>query len=329
MPTPCTVSDPDNIATGDAVCLTDWDSGNNRPKVARATVANLAKSKTVFGICNQGAKDGDLVDILVAGEVAPQSITNLKNGAGTSKLVVTKYDDGDPKNQAMLRHIDDPPPVGERFVVGTSDENGNLAIQPRHDSGETGFLKVFNVRAYGATGDGVTPDENAIQNAINAVTAAGGGRLFFPPGTYSIGTGTNLTMPPKVQVQFEEGAVLAPNRAAVTIQGRITCHPLQRVFGGTGYSTAVRPDSPSSTALSVGGNPFGNYTFNLRITKSGNVGGPPPVPNFEYSLDGVTWSTERTAAATYELEGTGLTITFNPGGYNLDYAHTKYGSPME
>jgi hypothetical protein len=123
-------------------------------------------------------------------------------------------------------------------------------------------------------------------------------------------------MPPKVQVQFDEGAVLAPNRAAVTIQGRITCHPLQKVFGGTGYSTAVSPNPGSGPALSVGGNPFGNYTFYLKITQSGNVGGPPPAPLFEYSLDGVTWSTDRTAAASYELEGTGLTITFNPGPYN-------------
>ena len=43
---------------------------------------------------------------------------------------------------------------------------------------------LFNVRTYGATGDGKTVDTPAINQAIEAVAAAGGGTLFFPAGTY-------------------------------------------------------------------------------------------------------------------------------------------------
>ncbi len=43
---------------------------------------------------------------------------------------------------------------------------------------------TFNVRRYGATGDGKTVDTPAINRAIDAVAAAGGGLLFFPAGTY-------------------------------------------------------------------------------------------------------------------------------------------------
>jgi polygalacturonase len=43
---------------------------------------------------------------------------------------------------------------------------------------------VFNVRTYGATGDGKTVDTPAINRAIEAVAAAGGGTLVFPAGTY-------------------------------------------------------------------------------------------------------------------------------------------------
>jgi len=43
---------------------------------------------------------------------------------------------------------------------------------------------VFNVRTYGATGDGKTIDTPAINKAIEAVAAAGGGTLVFPAGTY-------------------------------------------------------------------------------------------------------------------------------------------------
>jgi polygalacturonase len=43
---------------------------------------------------------------------------------------------------------------------------------------------IFNVRAFGATGDGKTVDTPAINKAIEAVAAAGGGTLVFPAGTY-------------------------------------------------------------------------------------------------------------------------------------------------
>jgi polygalacturonase len=43
---------------------------------------------------------------------------------------------------------------------------------------------LMNVRDYGAVGDGVTDDTAAIQETIDAVGAAGGGYVFFPPGTY-------------------------------------------------------------------------------------------------------------------------------------------------
>lgn len=49
---------------------------------------------------------------------------------------------------------------------------------------------VFNVRHYGATGDGTTDDTAAIQLAIDKAEAAGGGVVYFPTGTYRC----NVTM---------------------------------------------------------------------------------------------------------------------------------------
>jgi polygalacturonase len=43
---------------------------------------------------------------------------------------------------------------------------------------------TFNVRDYGATGNGTTLDTPAINKAIDAAAAAGGGTVLFPPGTY-------------------------------------------------------------------------------------------------------------------------------------------------
>ena len=62
---------------------------------------------------------------------------------------------------------------------------------------------TINVKAFGATGDGTTDDRAAIQSAIDAADAAGGGEVFFPPGTYSIKTdATYVTVNLKANVSL-------------------------------------------------------------------------------------------------------------------------------
>src|SRR5437016_1094260 len=43
---------------------------------------------------------------------------------------------------------------------------------------------VYDVREYGAAGDGKSLDSPAINKAIDACNAAGGGTVYFPAGTY-------------------------------------------------------------------------------------------------------------------------------------------------
>ncbi len=53
-------------------------------------------------------------------------------------------------------------------------------------SGGDSLSQRFNVLKYGADPTGVSDSRNAIQNAINAATNAGGGTVFFPNGQYLI-----------------------------------------------------------------------------------------------------------------------------------------------
>lgn len=60
-------------------------------------------------------------------------------------------------------------------------------------------LAWTSVKDFGATGDGVTDDTTAIQNAINQVAGQGGGVVWFPYGTYLI---SQLTLNAVVGVQL-------------------------------------------------------------------------------------------------------------------------------
>ena len=65
--------------------------------------------------------------------------------------------------------------------------------------------KVFNVREFGATGNGTTLDTKAIQGALDACGQAGGGTVLFPAGTY---LSQPLTLRTKTTVLLEAGATL-------------------------------------------------------------------------------------------------------------------------
>jgi hypothetical protein len=65
------------------------------------------------------------------------------------------------------------------------DTLNRLVLAGHNNDGTHKFW--FDVKEYGAVGDGVTDDSTAIQAAINAMTS--GGILYFPAGTYKI-TGT-------------------------------------------------------------------------------------------------------------------------------------------
>jgi polygalacturonase len=66
-------------------------------------------------------------------------------------------------------------------------------------------VTTYNVRVFGATGDGKTLDTEAINKAITAAHAAGGGTVLFPAGTY---LSTSIHLQSHVGLFLDHGAVI-------------------------------------------------------------------------------------------------------------------------
>jgi hypothetical protein len=81
---------------------------------------------------------------------------------------------------------------------------------------------LFDVRRYGAKGDGTTDDTAAVTRAVAALNAAGAGTLFFPAGTYKTAGGFVVTVPATVSGEgsgnVATGASWTPQRVSL-----VTC----------------------------------------------------------------------------------------------------------
>lgn len=72
-----------------------------------------------------------------------------------------------------------------------------------------GTPEVASVKGYGVKGDGVTDETAAIEAVLDALSSAGGGIAYFPPGTYAgnATSGSSFTLPANVHVEAHAGAV--------------------------------------------------------------------------------------------------------------------------
>ena len=108
---------------------------------------------------------------------------------------------------------------GMTLVPGTS----TLAAQ------ETAGLKPmgvpYDVHAFGATGDGKTIDSPAINRAIDAAAANGGGTVYFRAGNYLC---YSIHLKSKVALFLDQGARL-----------------LRRIRGRTLHKVTIRPNRTS------------------------------------------------------------------------------------
>lgn len=115
-------------------------------------------------------------------------------------------------------------------------------------------MATIDARDHGATGDGETNDTAAIQSAIEAVAAAGGGTVVLGAGgTYRAGT---VTLRSHVELHVERGATLAasphPEHYAVTFGGVVQNDGTPH-WGEASNTVLVDADGAEDVAITGGG----------------------------------------------------------------------------
>ena len=134
--------------------------------------------------------------------------------------------------------------------------------------------QVFNVKAYGAKGDGVTDDTAAIQAAINAANSAGGGIVFFPPGIYITDTGCSV---PNNQNWF---LIVGSGQGSTIIKASSSSFSATAVFtfqaNGFIFDLTFNGNGATTEALEFS-NPSGQSSFTLiqgaaRVTAQNALG---------------------------------------------------------
>lgn len=114
-------------------------------------------------------------------------------------------------NQGITALTADPLVPGSPVAVSANDPKW-LALSA------AGFLSVFNVKDYGAVGDGVTDDTAAVLAALADLTAAGGGVLYFPLGSYITSGGFVISVPCQVR-----GDISGSSPSAAQFGSKVNC----------------------------------------------------------------------------------------------------------
>lgn len=119
-------------------------------------------------------------------------------------------------------------------VQGDLEVSGTFTPENLQLSG----MRIFNPRVYGALGNGTGNDATAIQAALTAANAAGGGWVLVPSGTYMIGAvlriyrNTRLTLLPGAEFRRSYAGTMLLNGDADQNFGGYTGHGDILIEGG-------------------------------------------------------------------------------------------------
>lgn len=119
---------------------------------------------------------------------------------------------------------------------------------------------IYNIRDFGAVGDGRTLDTAAVQKAIDAASAAGGGQVVVPAGVFLIGP---IQMASHVDLHLSTGATLKGSpKLADYLDGQIPGPAVKLKIAG-------RRKGPNHPLCLIGGQDLDD----ISITGSGTIDG--------------------------------------------------------
>lgn len=126
-----------------------------------------------------------------------------------------------------------------------------------HTHSSLSILGWFNVRNYGALGDGSTDDTAAVAAAITALTAAGAGVLYFPSGTYKTTGGFTLSVPCMVigdgSADVYGANAVSQINCASTTAFLFTVSALRASFTGLAFKQSLGGAGANGAAIKVSG----------------------------------------------------------------------------
>lgn len=117
---------------------------------------------------------------------------------------------------------------------------------------------LFNIRDYGAVGDGTTPATAAINQAIAACNEAGGGQVLVPPGRYLAGT---LHLRSHVTLFLDAGAVLIGTTNLAQYQQPAVPSSMPEARWGKWHRALILGENVEDVAITGPGMIDGNKVF--------------------------------------------------------------------
>lgn len=140
---------------------------------------------------------------------------------------------------------------------------GHLANTATPDPLAAIGASIYNVQWFGAIGDGINDDTEAIQDAINAAEADGGGTVYLPRGTYLVEGSTSAGSSVTISTAFEIGSTSIKIVGEGMDQSRIkstTNYPI-RFFKNQASSVT----DFSISDLTIEGNDLGDFAAGIAL----------------------------------------------------------------
>ena len=121
---------------------------------------------------------------------------------------------------------------------------------------------LFNVRDYGATGCGKVLDTQGIQDAGDACSKNGGGRVLIPAGQYLVG---KIILKDYVTLEIDAGATLIAS-------SNIEDYPASVGFSGSIFNRGAADDGRSARRAII----YACEAKNIAIVGRGTIDGRHP-----------------------------------------------------